>query len=167
VAYSLLGQYQQAVEEFDQAIQIDPEFAGAYYHRAVAYGLLGQYQQAIEDFDRAIQIDPEFARVSHILGTDAAPQATAVLVQGAGNERSILIVAGLPRLPSGIGYQVWRIRDEGVTPVGAGTFNITDTNAQLVVVSATFSAAEVIGVSAGPAEGSTAPIDDFVLLGKL
>jgi anti-sigma-K factor RskA len=106
-------------------------------------------------------------QVFHIPGTDAAPQATGVLVQEPGSERSILIVAGLPSLPSEMGYQVWLIRDEGAVPLGAGTFSITDADAQLVDVSAAFSAADAIGVSVEPAEGSTAPTGDIVLLGEL
>lgn len=106
-------------------------------------------------------------QVYHIPGTEAAPQATAVLVQEPGSERSILIITGLPRLPSGMGYQVWRVRDEGISPVGSGTFSITVTDAQLVQVPATFSPADGIGVSVEPAEGSPAPTGDIVLLGNL
>ena len=119
----------------------------------------------------------------HILSTDAAPQATGVLVQEPGSERSILIVAGLPRLPSGMGYQVWRITDESAVPLDAGilssadsdllvvvtsaTFGVTNGDTQVLIVSDTFSATDAIGVSVEPAEGSIAPTGDIVLLGKL
>jgi anti-sigma-K factor RskA len=122
-------------------------------------------------------------QVFHISGTDAAPQAAGVLVKEPGSERSILIVAGLPRLPSEMGYQVWLIQGESTVPLGAGTlsvigsdfygvaisatFNITGIYAQPVIVSDTFSAADAIGVSVEPAEGSTAPTGDVVLLGDL
>ena len=122
-------------------------------------------------------------QVFHIPGTDAAPQAAGVLVQKPSSETSVLIVAGLPRLPSEKGYQVWLIRDEGAAPVGAGTFtvvdsdmrgvaisatfSITSTHAQPVIVSDTFSEADAIGVSVEPAQGSIAPTGDIVLLGDL
>jgi hypothetical protein len=122
-------------------------------------------------------------QVFHVPGTDAAPQAAGVLVQKPSSERSVLIVAGLPRLPSEMGYQVWLIQDESTVPLGAGTlsvigsdvygvaisatFNITGTDAQPVIVSDTFSGADGIGVSVEPAEGSTTPTGDIVLLGEL
>ena len=56
-----LGNLRQAIEDYDRAIEINPENAGAYYNRGVAYGKLGDHRQAIEDYDRAIEINPEYA----------------------------------------------------------------------------------------------------------
>ena len=53
-AYAVLGQYQLAIEDYDKAIQLDPEDAMAYYNRGVAYKELGRYHRAIEDYDRVI-----------------------------------------------------------------------------------------------------------------
>jgi len=61
--YLGLGNYQQAIEDFDRAIELDPEFAEAYWGRGKTYHGLGNYQRAIEDFNRAIELDPEFAEV--------------------------------------------------------------------------------------------------------
>ena len=55
------GLYDQAIEEYDEAIRLNPEFADAYYNRGAAYGRLGQFQLAIEDCDEAIRLDPENA----------------------------------------------------------------------------------------------------------
>ena len=45
----------------DQAIQIDPKYAMAYYNRGNAYRKLGQYQQAMKDYDQAVRLDPKYA----------------------------------------------------------------------------------------------------------
>ena len=49
------------IQEFNKAIQLDPDDSDAYNDRGHAYGLLGKYKQAIQDFDKAIQLDPDDA----------------------------------------------------------------------------------------------------------
>jgi tetratricopeptide (TPR) repeat protein len=61
IAYGKLGNYAQAISDFDRAIEINPKYADAYNGRGVAYGERGNYRQAISDFDRTIEIDPEYA----------------------------------------------------------------------------------------------------------
>ena len=48
-AYASLGQPERAMEDFDEAIRLDPELAPAYYNRGSLYGNLGQPQRAIQD----------------------------------------------------------------------------------------------------------------------
>jgi protein O-mannosyl-transferase len=61
IAYSALGNYGQAIDDFSRAIEIKPSFAGSYYNRGNAYKGLGNYKQAIEDYGRAIEIKPGYA----------------------------------------------------------------------------------------------------------
>jgi len=56
-----LGQYQQAIEEYDKAIKFKPNDAIGYGHRGNCYNNLGQYQRAIEDYDKRIELDPNDA----------------------------------------------------------------------------------------------------------
>ncbi len=56
-----LGQYSDAVEDYDEAIRLDPKFAVAYTNRGFAKNSLGQYAAAIEDYDEAIRLDPKDA----------------------------------------------------------------------------------------------------------
>jgi tetratricopeptide (TPR) repeat protein len=57
IAYGEKGQYDQAISEFDKAIQINPNYDKAYNNRGIVYRLRGQYDQAISDFNKAIQIN--------------------------------------------------------------------------------------------------------------
>ena len=54
-----MGKYQRAIQDYDEAIRLDPQDAFVYINRGIAYHDLGQYQRAIQDFDEAIRLDPE------------------------------------------------------------------------------------------------------------
>jgi S1-C subfamily serine protease len=51
----------QAVQEFSQAVRLNPNYEMAYFMRAVAYDQLREYKKALQDFDRTIEIDPKDA----------------------------------------------------------------------------------------------------------
>jgi tetratricopeptide (TPR) repeat protein len=55
------GQPREAIEEYNKAIELDPEMADAYNNRGRAYIVRGMYESAIEDLDEAIRLDPEMA----------------------------------------------------------------------------------------------------------
>jgi len=55
------GDYQGAIADLTQAIQLSPNNAEAYYLRANAYYQLENYQGAIADFNQAIKLNPDFA----------------------------------------------------------------------------------------------------------
>ena len=55
------GHYQEAIADFDKAVQLNPETLYTYYKRGEAKAALGEHEAAIADFDKAIQLDPEFA----------------------------------------------------------------------------------------------------------
>ena len=63
LAYGDLDQPEDAVISYNKAIQLDPEYALAYYNRGNLFALLGQYSRAIEDYNEAINIDPEYTSV--------------------------------------------------------------------------------------------------------
>lgn len=51
------GRYEEAIENLNRAIQIDPDFAAAYNNRGIVKMQLEKYQDAITDFNRAIEIN--------------------------------------------------------------------------------------------------------------
>ncbi len=55
------GQFDLAIEEYAQAIALDPQYADPYNNRGVAYASKGDLDQAIANYDRAIALDPQYA----------------------------------------------------------------------------------------------------------
>lgn len=81
LALGLLGNYQQAMEEFAASLELAPDDAFTYYSRARILQLVGEHDQARGDFGRALKAtDPplsgprreraEAIRVNHESGTD-------------------------------------------------------------------------------------------------
>ena len=60
--------HQGAIELLNEAIQIDPNYAVAYFSRGDAYCKLGENQPAIQDFDKAIQLNQDHAETYYIRG---------------------------------------------------------------------------------------------------
>ncbi|GAC1460995.1 MAG: hypothetical protein NVSMB70_06840 [Chamaesiphon sp.] len=56
-----LGDVQGAIEDYTQAIQLNPNFANVYYERGLTRYKLGENQKAIEDYTQAIELNPNFA----------------------------------------------------------------------------------------------------------
>jgi tetratricopeptide (TPR) repeat protein len=53
--------FERAIADFDQAIQLDPKSSRSYNARGRAYQGKLQHDRAIEDFDEAIALDPTYA----------------------------------------------------------------------------------------------------------
>jgi tetratricopeptide (TPR) repeat protein len=60
-AYSEKGDYDHAIQDYDSAIQLNPNYAQPYNNRGVVYQKKGDYDQAIKDFDEAIKLNPDYA----------------------------------------------------------------------------------------------------------
>lgn len=52
------SRYQEAIAQFDKAIELNPEYAEAYRNRGIAYDIQGQYERAVQDYDEAIRLNP-------------------------------------------------------------------------------------------------------------
>jgi tetratricopeptide (TPR) repeat protein len=63
VAYKFKGEYDHALEDYNQAILLNPSFANAYNNRGVIYRLKGDYDHAIGDYDEAIWLDSSIPAV--------------------------------------------------------------------------------------------------------
>lgn len=59
VVYIERGEYQNAINDFDQAIQLGPRHKSFYEQRANAHYLNRELDKAREDYNKAIQLDPE------------------------------------------------------------------------------------------------------------
>ncbi len=60
-AYRHKGEYDRAIQDYDQAIHLRRGYAYAYLNRGNAYGSKGEYDRAIQDYDLAISVDPKHA----------------------------------------------------------------------------------------------------------
>jgi len=53
-------EYAQAIRDFDQAIELNPQWASVYYNRGLTYMKLEQTQKAIDDYTEALKINPNW-----------------------------------------------------------------------------------------------------------
>lgn len=57
-AYRMQGELNLAIQDYNQAIKLNPKLAQAYNNRGVAYDHKGDFDRAIQDFDQAIKLKP-------------------------------------------------------------------------------------------------------------
>jgi len=69
LSFSLLGQHERALEEFDAALELNPRYIEAHIHRGIILGELGRSEDAHEAFQKAAtHSDREGELPSHIAG---------------------------------------------------------------------------------------------------
>ena len=60
-AYSKSNDYDRAIEDYDESIRHDPNYAKAFNNRGIANQKKGQHERAIADFNEAIKRVPDYA----------------------------------------------------------------------------------------------------------
>jgi len=60
-AYVAKGDYDRAIQDFDQSIKLNQTYTKSINNRGVAYLRKGEYDFAIRAFDKAIRLNPEYA----------------------------------------------------------------------------------------------------------
>jgi len=68
IAYSGLGQYDEAIIRLKRAVQLDPGYAHAWVGIGNAYHRMRKPQQALEAFEKAVQADPDDGYTRRNLG---------------------------------------------------------------------------------------------------
>lgn len=61
VSFSKSGRYDQAIQAFSKAIEINPRNTSAYINRGLSWYHKGDYNQAIADYTKALEINPYHA----------------------------------------------------------------------------------------------------------
>jgi tetratricopeptide (TPR) repeat protein len=59
-AYTLKGDYDLAIKDYDESIKVNPKDSKAFYNRGLAYNRKGERDRAIADLDEAIKLDPYY-----------------------------------------------------------------------------------------------------------
>jgi tetratricopeptide (TPR) repeat protein len=60
VAYRLKTEFDKAIDDFDEAIKLRPNYPNAFNNRGVAYRNKGDLEHALADYDEAIQLKPDY-----------------------------------------------------------------------------------------------------------
>ena len=60
-ALAMQGNYIEAVQAYNEAIKIDPEYAAAWNNKGLALDEMGEYEEAILAYEEALKLDPEYA----------------------------------------------------------------------------------------------------------
>lgn len=64
-AYFVKRNYDRAIDNYDDAIRLNPKYLKAYHIRGNAYYLKGFYEKALADFDQVIHLDPSYKAVTY------------------------------------------------------------------------------------------------------
>jgi Flp pilus assembly protein TadD len=62
------GRLSEAIEQFEQALKIKPDYAEAHNNLGIALGRTGRMSEAIEQFEQALKIKPDYAHAHNNLG---------------------------------------------------------------------------------------------------
>jgi tetratricopeptide (TPR) repeat protein len=60
--------FKDAIEQYNRAVELDPDYEKAYIQRAIAYSKQGDYENAAADFDRALVFDEKDAELYYFSG---------------------------------------------------------------------------------------------------
>ena len=59
--FDKIGNYDQALDNYNKALELYPGYDEVYYNRGIVYGMKADYKKAIEDFSKAIDLNPKYA----------------------------------------------------------------------------------------------------------
>jgi tetratricopeptide (TPR) repeat protein len=82
--------YEDAIEHFDRAIELEPDYAESYYNRGCIYKD-GDHPQAIRDFTKAIELKPDYAMAYVRRGITYALQDKKSMLAIADIERAVVL----------------------------------------------------------------------------
>ena len=67
VVLSRLGRHSEAIEAYDQALRIKPDYSSAWNNKGVVLSRLGRYTEAIEAYDQALRINTGSSEVTRAI----------------------------------------------------------------------------------------------------
>jgi tetratricopeptide (TPR) repeat protein len=85
-AYHVKGEFDRAIADYNQAIELNPKYAHAYKNRGSAYESKGDYERAQDDYRKVLSLPAETPKVQQ--AQDFARAALTRLARGSGVRRS-------------------------------------------------------------------------------
>ena len=61
------GRVHEAIEHYEQALRIQPNYAEAHFNLGVAFQHTGRMQDAIEQYEQTLRIRPDFVQAQNYL----------------------------------------------------------------------------------------------------
>jgi len=66
--YDVTGRLEEAFENYNKAVELDPDDPKAQYNLGLAYYLKGNWQRSVDHYKKALDLEPEFSDAWHNLG---------------------------------------------------------------------------------------------------
>ena len=57
-----MGDEEGAMKDYDKAIELNPNYSGAYNNRGNLRGDMGDVEGAMKDYDKAIELNPNYSK---------------------------------------------------------------------------------------------------------
>ncbi len=68
------NKFEESIELYSRAIDIDPNYSSAYFNRALSYAILNKYQEAERDAETVMDIEPDSYDAPYVMGIVAEYQ---------------------------------------------------------------------------------------------
>jgi lipoprotein NlpI len=106
-AYTDKGQYERAIQDYNEALKLNPGYVIAYHNRGIARFALGQFADAGTDFDQKLTLDAKSAPGLTWLKLDAAHAYSVIWLHLAQGSMDADDDAELKRNAASVDYGKW------------------------------------------------------------
>ncbi|MEK7485861.1 MAG: tetratricopeptide repeat protein [Planctomycetota bacterium] len=69
IIWDLQKNWAQAIQDYSEAIRLNPQHAKSFKERGVSYSKQGEIEQALKDYSSAILLNPQYFHVYYLRGS--------------------------------------------------------------------------------------------------
>jgi ATP-dependent 26S proteasome regulatory subunit/intein/homing endonuclease len=62
------NKFEEAIEQYTKAIEKDPDYASAYFNRALSFAILNKYDNATKDAGKVLSLEPDSCDAPYVMG---------------------------------------------------------------------------------------------------